>query len=222
MAKINSGSLVIEEAIRQVWDYHHLHHALSPAEAIFALGSHDLRVADRAAELYLQKLAPWVICSGGYGNLTRHCFTEPEAELFARRVEELGVPQSAVLIENQSTNTGENVRFTRELLASRGMEIRSLIAVQKPYMERRAYATLRAQWPEVQVRVASPRLSFDEYCAVIPRDDVVHIMVGDLQRILVYPGRGFMIAQEVPAAVRAAYDCLVGVGYTRHLLPELP
>jgi uncharacterized SAM-binding protein YcdF (DUF218 family) len=191
---------------------------LAPSGAIFALGSHDLRVADRAAELYHQQMAPWVICSGGFGNLTRHLFVEPEADLFARRVGELGVPPTAVLVENQSTNTGENVRFTRKLLGDRGLEVRSVIAVQKPYMERRTYATLRAQWPEVDVRVASPRLSLEEYCATIPREDVVHIMVGDLQRVMVYPARGFMIEQEVPPRVRAAFDLLVAAGYTRHLL----
>jgi len=211
--------LAVTEAIQRVWDYHQLHHDLSAADAIFALGSHDPRVADRAAELYHLKLAPWVIFSGGYGNLTRHRFNEPEAELFARRAGELGVPRRVMLIENRSTNTGENVKFTRELLAARGLEVRRVIAVQKPYMERRTFATLRAQWPEVEVRVTSPQLTFKDYCAEIPRDDVVHIMVGDLQRILVYPARGFMEAQEVPAGVRAAFECLVAAGYTRHLLP---
>lgn len=210
-------NMTIDEAIRCVWDYHQLHHEFAPSDAIFALGSHDLRVADRAAELYHQRLAPWVICSGGFGNLTRHLFIEPEADLFARRVGELGVPPLAVLVENQSTNTGENVRFTRKLLADRGLEIRSVIAVQKPYMERRAYATLRAQWPEVEVRVTSPRLSFEDYCVQIPREDVVNIMVGDLQRIMVYPALGFMIEQEVPAPVKEAFDLLVAAGYTRHL-----
>lgn len=210
--------LTIPQAIQIVWDYHQLQHELVPADAIFVLGSHDLRVADRAAELYHQGLAPWVICSGGYGNLTRDCFAEPEAELFARRAGELGVPQRALILENQSTNTGENVLFTRKLLATRGLEVRSLIAVQKPYMERRTDATLRARWPEVAVSVTSPRMGFGEYCAGIPREDVVHIMVGDLQRIMVYPARGFMIPQEVPPAVLAAFDRLVGAGYTHHLL----
>ena len=211
-------NLTRDEAIQCVWDYHQLGHELAPSDAIFALGSHDLRVADRAAELYHQRLAPWVICSGGFGNLTRNRFVEPEADLFARRVGELGVPLGAVLIENQSTNTGENVRFTRKLLVDRALIIRSVVAVQKPYMERRTYATLRAQWPEVEVRVTSPRLSFEEYCAQIPREDVVHIMVGDLQRIMVYPRLGFMIEQEVPPPVRAAFDLLLAAGYTRHLV----
>ena len=217
---IAEGPLDIDEAIRRVWNYHQLHHELTPADAIFVLGSHDLRVADRAAALYHQQLAPWVICSGGWGHLTRHCFTQPEAELMADRARNLGVPASALLRESRSTNTGENVRFTRELLAARGFAVRSVIAVQKPYMERRTYATIRAQWPELGVQVTSPRLSFAEYCADLPRDEVVHIMVGDLQRIMVYPARGFMIPQDVPAEVRQAFALLVAAGFRRHLLPD--
>ena len=43
---------------------------LHRCDAILALGSHDVRVAERAAELYLQGYAAWLIFSGGYGALT--------------------------------------------------------------------------------------------------------------------------------------------------------
>jgi uncharacterized SAM-binding protein YcdF (DUF218 family) len=129
------------------------------------------------------------------------------------------VPAAAILIENRSSNTGENVLFTRRLLEELGLAVQSVIAVQKPYMERRTYATLRQQWPEVRVQVASPRLSFEEYCRGMDREDVVNIMVGDLQRILIYPQRGFMIPQEVPAEVLVALDALVEAGYRHHLVP---
>jgi uncharacterized SAM-binding protein YcdF (DUF218 family) len=214
------AAMPIEEAIRRVWDYHQLHHALTPAEAIFVLGSHDLRVAERAAELFHQKLAPLVICSGGFGNLTRNLFSEPEAELLARVLQKRGVPAAAILVENRSTNTGENVRFTRQLLAARGLDIHTVIAVQKPYMERRTYATIRQQWSEVNVQVTSPRLDFAAYCTTIPREDVINIMVGDLQRIILYPQRGFMIPQDVPAEVLRAFEVLKAAGYSRHLLTE--
>ena len=212
--------MTIAAAAQFVWDYHQLRHELVASDAIFVLGSHDLRVADRAAELFFAGLAPWIILSGGFGNLTRHVFAAPEADLLAARARLLGVPDAAILVENQATNTGENVRFTRQLLAARGLDVRRLIAVQKPYMERRTYATIRQQWPEVEVRVTSPRLGFQDYCAVIPRDDVIQIMVGALQRIMEYPALGYMIAQPVPAEVRAAFDVLVAAGYVRHLLPS--
>jgi uncharacterized SAM-binding protein YcdF (DUF218 family) len=138
----------------------------------------------------------------------------------------MGVPRDAILVENQSTNTGENVAFTRRLLASRDLDPASFIVVQKPYMERRSFATFHRVWPGKQVTVTSPRVSFDDYLArysneALTPDDVVSIMVGDLQRIRVYPARGFQIEQEIPDEVWAAFLELVALGYDRHLCEPL-
>lgn len=202
-----------------VWNYHQLGHTLKEADIIWALGSHDLRVADRTAELWHDRLAPVIVMSGGLGNFTEASFPEPEADLFAKRAIELGVPADSILIENKSTNTGENVAFTQEILTSRGIDPNSAIAVQKPYMERRTFATIRAQWPEINVQVTSPRLDFDSYCnADFPKEKVTAIMIGDLQRIIEYPSRGFMIEQDVPAEVLDAMQHLIHAGYDAHLL----
>jgi uncharacterized SAM-binding protein YcdF (DUF218 family) len=133
----------ILQLAQQLWDYHHMNHQLKKSDCILALGSHDLRVADRAAELYLQGWAPLVIMSGGLGNLTQDMWTVPEADQFAAIAIEKGVPADAILVENQSTNTGENILFTQRLLKKKGLELHSFIVVQKPYMERRSYATFK-------------------------------------------------------------------------------
>ncbi|BDS08571.1 hypothetical protein NT6N_36110 [Oceaniferula spumae] len=209
----------VDTAVDLIWHYHQMHHALEKADLIWALGSHDLRVADRVAELWSAGLAPRIVMSGGLGNFTDGVFDKPEAELFAERAIDLGVPAEAILIENQSTNTGENVSFTRRLLGEQDVSVNKVIAVQKPYMERRTYATIRQQWPEIEVQVTSPQLDFPNYCHdEIPRDDVINIMVGDFQRIMKYPKLGFMIKQEVPDEVLEAWQTLVDAGFTRHLL----
>jgi hypothetical protein len=88
-------------------------------------------------------------------------------------------------------------------------------------MERRTLATFAARWPELEVRVTSPQLDFDAYTASgISRDDVVQIMVGDLQRLIVYGEKGWSARQEIPLEVKAAYEGLVAAGYTRRLLRE--
>jgi len=43
-------------------------------------------------------------------------------------------------------------------------------------------------------------------------------MVGDLQRIAIYPKQGFQIAQEIPVDVWDAFEQLVALGYTKHLI----
>jgi len=208
-----------EQAVELIWDFHQMHHELQTADMIWVLGSHDLRVADRAAELWHKGLAPIVVMSGGFGNFTEGVFAKSEAELFADRAVELGVPEDAILIEGESTNTGENVSFTRDLLEKANLIVRTAIAIQKPYMERRTYGTIAKQWEELDFKVTSPQLSYEEYCnEEIPAEKVISIMVGDLQRIMEYPKRGFMIEQVVPEEVIGALDLLIEKGYTEHSL----
>lgn len=209
----------LEHAAKVLWNYHLMHHELKKSDCILVLGSHDLRVAERGAELYLQGYAPLLIMSGGLGNLTKDLWTESEAEKFARIAIEMGVPENKILVEPRSTNTGENILFTRQLLSEKGIQVQSLILVQKPYMERRSYATIKKQWPEPEVLVTSPQISFEDYPnEEIPADKVINVMVGDLQRIIEYPKKGFQIPQEVPDDVLKAFRFLVENGYDKHLV----
>jgi uncharacterized SAM-binding protein YcdF (DUF218 family) len=135
----------------------------------------------------------------------------------------MGVPEEQILVENRSTNTGENIIFTKALLAEKRINLEKFILVQKPYMERRSYATFRKMWPEKEVIVTSAQVSFEEYLdqytnRELSSDDVVSIMVGDLQRIKVYPEMGYQIRQEIPRDVWSAYEELVKAGYTKHLV----
>jgi uncharacterized SAM-binding protein YcdF (DUF218 family) len=213
--------LSIDMWARIVWDYHHVHHTLRKADCIVALGSHDTRVAERAAQLLLEGWAPLLVCSGRLGSLTSGSWTRSEAEVFTEVAVSRGVPRDRILLESRSTNTGENVDFTRQLLAERGLVPRRAIAVQKPYMERRTLATFASRWPELDLVVTSPQLDFDDYATgEIQRDGVIHIMVGDLQRLIVYGGRGWSKPQAVPAEVMTAYAGLVAAGYTKRLLPS--
>ena|SRR4029078_2152138 len=207
----------------KIWDYHKLNHSLEKSDAILVLCSHDERVAERAVELFRDDWAQLIIFSGGSGAITSKLWSEPEAERFARIAVAAGVPQEKIVIEKNSTNTGDNVRFTRELLTNSGIDLQTFIVVQKPYMERRSYATFRKLWPEKDVIVTSPQMNFLDYLrnysnAALSEVDVVSIMVGDLQRIMVYPERGFQIEQEIPNEIWAAYKELVTLGFTKYLI----
>jgi uncharacterized SAM-binding protein YcdF (DUF218 family) len=206
-----------------LWDYHHVNHRLSPADAILVLCSHDTIVAVRGAELFLGGWAALLIFSGGLGSITRRLWQEPEADQFARIAVGMGVPADRILVENKSTNTGENVLFTKRMLADRDLDPQKFIVVQKPYMERRSYATFRKVWPEKEVLVTSPQLSIDEYLqryshGALTANDVISIMVGDLQRIRLYADKGFQIPQDIPDHVWRAYEGLVAAGYDRYVV----
>ena len=203
----------------------HVGHELKKADAICALGSHDTRVAERAAELWLDGWAPLLVCSGSgtihHDKGAFQAFVDStEAETFAQVAINLGVPKEMILIENQSQNTGQNYEFMTKLLAESGVDLQTVIAVQKPYMERRTYATGKVWWPEVELLVTSPQLSLAEYPNETNSIDEhwIHAMVGDLQRIKEYPAKGFQIEQKIPDGVWAAYELMLQEGYTNQLI----
>ena len=209
--------------VERIWNYHQLGHELVRSDAILVLCSHDTSVAKYAAQLVLDAWAPLLIFSGGAGSITQRLFTEAEADRFAAIAIDVGVPADRIIVENRSTNTGENVQFTRQLLTARAIDARTFILVQKPYMERRTFATFRKVWPEPSVCVTSPRVSLDQYLTryaneALSADDVISIMVGDLQRIHLYPNKGFQIPQPIPDDVWVAFRELVAAGYDRHLV----
>lgn len=211
------------ELAEKIWHYHQLNHQLSAADVILVLCSHDTAVAARGAELFLEGWAPLLIFSGGLGAITRQIWSEPEADQFAAIAVAKGVPPDRIFTENRSTNTGENVLFTRQMLVEKHLDPHTFILVQKPYMERRSYATFLKVWPGKTVMVTSPQGSFEQYLAhhsneVLSRADVVSIMVGDLQRIRLYPDKGFQIEQDIPPDVWDAFEELVQAGYDRHLI----
>ena len=132
---------------------------------------------------------------------------------------EAGIGKEKILIENRSTNTGENFRFTKKLLKERHLNFHSFIFVQKPYMERRVWTTFEVEWPDRIGTVTSPPISFKNYCNNdFPMDKVINIMVGDLQRIIVYGESGLQIKQKIPKKVLIAYEKLIESGYTEHLI----
>jgi len=213
----------IHTLAEKIWHYHQMKHQLERSDAILVLCSHDKKVAETGAQLFLEGWAPLLIFAGGLGAITRGMWSEPEADQFARIAIGKGVPSASILIENTSTNTGENILFTKQLLMQKQLDPQKFILVQKPYMERRSFATFRKVWPEKEVLVTSPQVSFDEYLdgyanELLSKDDVISIMVGDLQRIKLYADKGFQIPQEVPHDVWSAYEELVNAGYDQRLV----
>ncbi|HHX8498126.1 TPA: YdcF family protein [Vibrio diabolicus] len=198
--------------IETLWDYMQLKHELKPADCLFVMCSNDVRVAEHAAYLYHQKLAPLIVFSGGEGRFTDGLFEKSEAETFAEIAKMSGVPSEAILLEAESTNSGENVRFTEQRLKEEGKNCSSFILVQKPFMERRAIATFEKQWqsPYSQLQVSSTAHPFFEYINEdMPLMMVLEALMEDFSRVKSYPEKGFQTEQNIPQQVESSYQVLL-------------
>ncbi|MFG2948339.1 YdcF family protein [Streptomyces adustus] len=202
-----------------IWNYHQMGHEQRPCSAAIGLGSHDLGVATTAADLYHTGLFPVVVFSGGNSPTTRARFPRGEAVHYREHALGLGVPDEAILLEQSAANTGQNITHSRDVLAAAGVEVKTLLLISKPYMERRSYATCRKLWPEIDVVCASEPLELDDYIKSIGDEKlVIDMLVGDLQRVIEYPKLGFALEQHVPEDVHDAYQHLLGAGFDSRLI----
>jgi uncharacterized SAM-binding protein YcdF (DUF218 family) len=218
-AHANALSDALRSDVEILWDYHNMHHDLHPCDVGIGLGSHDLGVAVFIAELFHHGMFPLVVFTGANTPTTIDRFPRGEAVHYRDHAIALGVPTDAIRIEPRATNTGQNIEFTRRLLANEGVAVGSVLLVSRPYQQRRAFATCKKLWPEVEVLCASRPLPLDEYIASIgDTKRVIDMLVGDAQRITEYAKRGFAIAQEMSPEVQAAYQRLVDAGFTSRLV----
>lgn len=211
----------VYQHVQTLWDYMHMHMKLEKADFIVGFGCYNDEIALRAAELYHQGYAPKILFTGGLGRNTKEMWSESEAERFTRVAVAAGVPKNAILLETQSTNTGENILFTRQMLSK--LNVHQIIGVHKPFMERRLHAAMGIYWPEIKCIVTSPQLSIEEYIHLstlqgLDEKRVIEILVGDFQRIDVYAKCGFQTHQEIPQSVWESFHVLVDLGYTSDLV----
>lgn len=120
---------------------------LGPADLVFVFGTRLARPAELAADLYLAGLAPFVVVTGGS---SRQADGLNEADHHSGVVVGRGVPERALIVENESSNTSENVLFALPLIEQRcGTVPTTVIAVVKRF-HRRALVTLARHVPTLE------------------------------------------------------------------------
>lgn len=212
----------VKKAVLRLWDYMRMNQEPERADCIVGFGCYDEDIPVRCAELYHGGFAPYVAFSGGLGRNTSGLWQESEAQRFAAIAVARGVPEDRVILENKSTNSAENLLFTPKVLAQQGIRAEKIIAVHKPYMERRLWAAMGVYWPDVRAVFTSPQVTLEEHIAHaslvgMTEQGVIETIVGDIQRMELYAEKGYQLPVEIPGEVREAFDTLVKLGFIGQL-----
>ena len=210
------------EPLQVIWDYLCLNVKPQKADVIVGFGNFNEDIPRRAAELYLQGYAPRILFTGGLGRNTVGLLPESEADRFARVAIGCGVPDEAIIREDKSTNTAENIIFTRKLLEELNIPHDHILGVHQPFMERRITAAMGVYWPELNFSVTSPQVTIPEYLEAakgqgITENASISVIVGDFQRMKLYADKGWQVPQEIPQSAWEAFDRLVELGYDKQL-----
>ena len=129
------------------------------ADVIFVPGGNYPDSARRAAALFMEGYAPWILPSGRYSK-PAGAFSDPEDkgrqtewEYLRDILTECRVPAGAILKEDQATFTWENAIFSRRVLESKKIEARKAILVCQAFHARRCRMYYQEQFPGVQLSV---------------------------------------------------------------------
>ena len=137
-------------------------------------------------------------------------------EKFAKIAIKEGVPKENIYIEKKSTNTGDNFRFSKELIERERLQVKSCIVVCKPYDEKRVYAAFKKIIPEYELIIHSENISCEEYYKKNGKE-WIDVLVGDIQRMKLFYEKGWQIKMEIPDNVWNAYEILAKKGYDKYI-----
>lgn len=186
-----------------VWRFLAHRHPPAPSDVIFVFGSLDLAVPGHAAQLYRQGLAARVLVTGRLGPRSAPVFDRPEALVFREVLLGGGVPDAAIEVETEASNTLENVRFGMNVLRQTGAEPRSALLVAKPFVMRRCAATFAQQRPDVRTRCCPPDGPIGRFLDR-SRAEFARRLLTELDRLDRYAATGDIAPQPISEAVRAA------------------
>ena len=157
--------------IRAVGDFVFVEDAPEQADIIFVPGASRPEHAHRAAELYRAGLAPYVLPSGGFPKAAgrflgvKERFRAEYPGEFASEWDFLrevlmcdGVPDAAILREDQATYTWENALLSRRVTDRMGLTVRTAILCCKSFHGRRALLYYQAAYPETRFLVCPAQL----------------------------------------------------------------
>ena len=167
----NKLSLGAAGYIRAVGDFVFVEDAPEQADIIFVPGASRPEHALRAAQLYQAGLAPYVLPSGRFpkpagrflGVKERFRADYPgefasEWDFLRHVLMREGVPEEAILREDQATYTWENALLSRRVTDAMGLTVRRAILCCKSFHARRALLYYQAAYPEARILVCPAAL----------------------------------------------------------------
>lgn len=171
--------------INDITDFIFVEHKPEKADIIFIPGGDQGAIAVRAAELYLEGYAPWILPSGRFSKPVGHCTIpgyETEWEFLRDILIGQGVPDAVVLEERQATYTYENAIYSRKVTDALGLKVERAILCPQACHARRALLYYEILYPDTEFVVCpavTRGISRDNWFL---KDEKIDVVLGELER----------------------------------------
>lgn len=185
------------------------------SDLIIGFGHFDMKIPVHCGRLYSKGLSKKILFTGGVGAGSAD-LKQPEAIEFKQELLRKcsNIPDEDIITEEKSTNTGENIIFSEKVLLSLDHGfcfqngIKRIIAVASPYRQRRVYLALRKLYPDLKIYNAPPQSTFEEELSLFAGkgQNLIEQVVGELEKLIVYPEKGFIIKEIIPREIMNAYE----------------
>lgn len=151
--------------VKEIEDFIFVEDQPQKSDIIFVPGNGYPQMAEKAAELYGEKYAPFILPSGKYsisvgkfagvlsGQDKYNGDYETEWDFLKDVLIKNLVPEEAILKEDQATFTWENARLSRAVTDQKGIDIKKAIICCKNYHARRAMMYYQRAYPDTEFRV---------------------------------------------------------------------
>lgn len=166
------------------------------ADIIFIPGNGYSQMAEKAAALYGEKYAPFVLPSGKYsitvgkfggvlsGQERYNGNYRTEWEFLKDVLVKNHVPDEAILKENKATFTWENARLSREVTDKAEIKVKKALLCCKNYHARRALMYYQRAYPEVEFRVCPCCVDGVTKENWMNSEESIQSVLGEVQRIV--------------------------------------
>ncbi len=217
---------IVREQIIKLLEYLYMNKKIEKSDGILGLGSIDIKVAKKCAELYRNGYGKYIIFTGNCGKGTRGIITKTEAEIFRDIAVSEGVPKEKVYLEKKATDTYGNYLYSNLIIKENNLKANSLIVVQKPYAERRSFAISQKFYKNRKVYITSPNFNiqeWEEYYFDNKNTNLIEIANEIVAEICVnkkMPKYNLQIEQEIPQDIINIYNNLVDSGFNKYLITD--
>lgn len=214
-----------KKLLKTLWDYMVLNMPIEKCDLIIGCGCDNLDVPIRCSELLKEGYANKILFTGGLGKITSNNkeFETSEAEVYKKIAIENGIQEKDIIIETESQNTGDNFRNSIEIINKLNIKADKILIVHNNLSERRTLNTAKKVLPTKRLIITSISKTFDEFIEDLNSYDIekvnniISVVVGDIQRIIIYPQFGWHVKDIVPKKVISAYKELKKLGYDKFI-----
>ncbi|MDR1629364.1 MAG: YdcF family protein [Oscillospiraceae bacterium] len=180
--------------VNDISDFIFMEDTPEESDIILIPGGSYPEIAERAAELYHEGYAPYVLPSGRFSiKVGRFCGPAVKAgayngdyttewEFLADVLMRNGVPEHAVLREDESTFTKENAVFSKRLTDSLGLRVKKAILCCKSYHARRAFMCYQTEFEDTEFFVCPADVKGIDKRNWMRSEAGISMVMGELQK----------------------------------------